>query len=328
MRISSLLFLSLFTVSAYAQQVYGDQPLAHTYSIVAYDPNTGEMGAAVQSHWFSVGSMVIWGEPGVGVVATQSFVNPNYGPEGLRLLKIGIAPVTVVGQLTSRDNGRDYRQVAVLNAKGAVDAFTGKNCIDAAGHYVGENFSVQANLMDNDSVWIKMARAYEGAAGLPLAERMMAALEAGQAAGGDIRGQQSAAMIVVSGDAKQPAWKKEVDLRVEDSQAPLVELKRLLQVHRAYEHMNKGDLAVEKGDQATALKEYAAAEALFPDNLEMKYWHAVALVNMDKLAEALPLFAQVFQKDEKWRTLTPRLIDSELLKVDEAQLQQILNAGK
>ncbi|GAB4291093.1 MAG: hypothetical protein Kow0098_10080 [Ignavibacteriaceae bacterium] len=297
---------------------------AHTYSIVARDTLTGEMGVAVQSHWFSVGTIVTWGEAGVGVVATQSFVNPAFGPDGLALLKQGFSAKQVLDSLIAGDEGRDFRQVAILDVNGNVAAYTGSNCIEAAGHLIGENFSVQANLMLNSEVWPAMYNAFKNSTG-PLAERLLAALEAAENAGGDIRGKQSAAILVVRGDATGKLWQdRVVDIRIDDSPEPLIELKRLLKVHRAYEHMNNGDLAVEKGDMELALKEYSAAEELFPDNLEMKYWHAVALANNNRLKEALPIFREVFLSDENWRILTPRLIKNGLLMVSEVELNEIM----
>ncbi len=308
-----------------AQKPFGSEPLAHTYSIVAIDSETGEMGAAVQSNWFSVGTLVIWGEAGVGVVATQSFVNPAYGPDGLKLMGMGFSPEQAIQMLTGKDEGRAFRQVGMLNAKGEAASFTGEKCIEAAGHYVGKGYAVQANLMDNDKVWPAMAEAFEASKGQPLAERMLAALDAAQASGGDIRGKQSAAMIVVGArQAPQPWQGRLADLRVDDHPEPLNELRRLLRVHRAYEHMNRGDLAVEAGDVEKARMEYSAAEAMFPDNLEMKYWHAIALANSGKLNAALPLFAEIFRKGPNWRELTPRLVKNGLLTVDEKTLQLIL----
>ncbi|MEO0472642.1 MAG: DUF1028 domain-containing protein [Bacteroidota bacterium] len=286
----------LFGHILFAQTFYGNNPLAHTYSIVARDSVSGEIGVAVQSHWFSVGSLVSWAEAGVGAIATQSFVNPNFGPQGLALLKTGLPAPKVLEALIASDEGRNVRQLAVIDAQGQVAAFTGENCIPDAGHIVGEQFSVQANLMANDQVWPAMAKAYRQAEG-PLAERMMSALTAAQDAGGDIRGKQSVAMLVVAPEASGQPWvDRRVDLRIEDHPEPIKEMQRLLQVHRAYEHMNKGDLAVEKGAVDEALKEYAAAESLFPQNEEMKFWHAVSLVNAGRLADALPIFSEVFAK--------------------------------
>ncbi|MCH7858430.1 MAG: DUF1028 domain-containing protein [Candidatus Marinimicrobia bacterium] len=288
------------------------RPVA-TYSIVARDPITGQLGVAVQSHWFSVGSVVTWARAGVGAVATQSFVLVDYGPKGLALMDAGTPASEALAQLIAGDDGQAVRQVAMVDVNGQVATHTGERCIPAAGHYVGDNFSVQANLMLSDEVWPRMAAAYENSNG-DLADRMLAALEAAQAVGGDIRGQQSAAILIVSGEKQDQPWKGVLmELRVEDHPAPVAELRRLIKVHRAYEHMNAGDLAVEHGDNEGALKEYGAAEALFPDNLEMKFWHAVALVNMGRVKGSYPLFRTIFAQDENWRTLLPRLVDSELM---------------
>jgi uncharacterized Ntn-hydrolase superfamily protein len=297
------------------------RPVA-TYSIVARDPATGEMGVAVQSHWFSVGSLVTWARAGVGVVATQSFVLIDYGPEGLARMAQGVPASEVLQQLLAQDEGQAVRQVAMIDAHGTVAAHTGKQCIEAAGHQAGDNFSVQANLMLSPEVWPRMAEAFEQADG-DLADRMMAALEAAEGVGGDIRGRQSAAILIVAGEKTEQPWQGvAMELRVEDHPDPLGELRRLIRVHRAYEHMNAGDLAVELDDQETALREYGAAEALFPDNLEMKFWHAVALANMGRQKEAYPLFNTIFERDNNWRTLLPRLVPSGL--VEQPVVEQVL----
>lgn len=300
----------------------------HTYSIVARDPNTGELGVAVQSHWFSVGSIVAWAEAGVGAVATQSFVDPSYGKNGLDLMRSGKSAPDTLKELLAKDEGREVRQVAMIDAQGRVDAWTGKNDIQAAGHIVGKNFSVQANLMLNDKVWPAMARAFENTKG-DLADRMLAALDAAQAAGGDIRGRQSATLIVVTGKPTGQTWKdRTFDLRVDDSPEPLQELRRLVKLQRAYNHMNAGDLAVEKKDNEGALREYSAAEKLVPNNAEMIYWHAVALVNMGRVDESLPLFRKVFAMDRNWLTLTPRLPKSGLLPDDPKIIERIVSVGR
>jgi uncharacterized Ntn-hydrolase superfamily protein len=320
---SIIILLSFIQISA--QNFYSENPLVATYSIVARDPETGEMGVAVQSHWFSVGSIVTWGEAGVGVVATQSFVNPAFGPDGLKLLKSGMTAPEVVDKLISEDEGRDVRQLAILDVNGNVKSYTGKNCIQGAGNIIGENYSVQANLMMNDKIWGAMSESFENSTG-PLAERLIAALEAAQNAGGDIRGKQSAAILIVRGKSTGKVWEDRlIDLRVEDSPDPLQELKRVLKLHRAYDHMNAGDLAVEKGNMELAMKEYTTAEDMFPDNEEMKYWTAVTLVNNKRLDEALPIFTEVFRKNENWRTLTPRLIDNNMLEVTKEELDKILS---
>lgn len=321
--ITTLLLIVTVISNIYSQTFFSDNPLTHTYSIVAYDSETGDIGVAVQSHWFSVGTVVCWGEAGVGVIATQSFVNASFGPRGLELLKKGKSPQEVVDELIQSDEGRDFRQLAVLDAKGNAAAYTGKNCIQPAGHIVGKGFSVQANLMSTDKVWPAMAKAFQKSKG-PLAERMMAALEAAETAGGDIRGKQSAAMLIFSGKPTGKIWEdKLVDLRVDDNPEPLKELKRLLKVHRAYEHMNNGDMAVEKNDMEKAMKEYSAAMEMFPENLEMKYWTAVTLANSGRFNEALLLFKEVFSKDKNWKDLTPRLIPNGLLKVSEKEIKEI-----
>ena len=300
----------------------------HTFSIVARDPATGELGVAVQSHWFSVGPIVPWAEAGVGAVATQSFVDPSYGKNGLELMRGGKSAPEALKELLAKDEGREVRQVAMIDAQGRVDAWTGKNDIQAAGHIVGKDFSVQANLMLNDKVWPAMAHAFENTQG-DLAERMLAALDAAQAAGGDIRGRQSAAIIVVTGKPTGQAWKDRIfDLRVDDSPQPLIELRRLVKLQRAYNHMNAGDLAVEKKDNEGALREYGAAEKLVPDSAEMIYWHAVALVNMGRVDESLPLFRKVFAMDPNWVTLTPRLPKSGLLPDDPKIIERIVAAGR
>lgn len=302
-----------------------ETPFAHTFSIVARDSVTGDIGVAVQSHWFNVGAIVTWGEAGVGVVATQSFVNPSFGLRGLELLKQGKSPQEAIDELIASDDGREVRQLAILDTKGRSASYTGKNCIYAAGNIAMNNFSVQANLMINDKVWPAMSEAFQNTKG-PLAERMIAALEAGQNAGGDIRGKQSASILIYKGVSSGEPWNdKLMDLRVEDNEQPIKELKRLVEVQRAYDHMNNGDLATEKNDMKLAMDEYNTAMIMFPDNLEMKYWTAVTLANNNRVDEALPMFKEVFEKDKNWLELTPRLPKSQLLTVSDSDLQRILN---
>lgn len=307
-----------------AQFYKSESPFAHTYSIVAFDEKTGDMGVAVQSHWFSVGTIVSWGEAGVGVVATQSFVNPAFGPVGLELLKKGMTPQEAVDELLKNDEGREFRQLAILDSKGRAASFTGKLCIQPAGNIVGHGFSVQANLMSNDRIWHAMKKAYKSSVG-SLAERMLIALEAAEEAGGDIRGKQSAALLVVRAKSTGKIWEDRlVDLRVDDHETPLHELRRLLNIHEAYKHMNDGDLAIEKNDMEKAMREYSTAMKMFPENLEMKYWTAVAIANKGNIKEALPMFREIFLKDKNWKELTPRLLPNGLLKVTPDQLAEIL----
>jgi uncharacterized Ntn-hydrolase superfamily protein len=323
----SILFLLIFSLSTNAQnsQISGDA-FAHTYSIVARDAKTGKMAVGVQSHWFSVGPLVAWGKSGVGVVATQSFVNPAFGPEGLQLLEEGNTPEEVVETLINNDEGRDFRQLAVLGRSGNNTAYTGKNCVEAASHISGENFSVQANMMLNEDVVPAMAAAFAENANLPLAERVVKVLEAAQNAGGDIRGKQSAALIVVGEDKVKDIWKdKKINLRVDDHENPVAELGRLLKTARAYEFMNRGDLAMEAGNVEKALEEYGTAESMFPNNLEMKFWKAVALANSDNLEEAELIFNRIFEQDENWRTMLKRLPKAGLLDVTKEELEKLID---
>src|SRR5438874_6965759 len=323
----------------------------HTFSIVARDAKTGEMGVAVQSHWFAVGQIVPWAEAGVGAVATQSFVDPSYGKLGLDLLRAGKSGPEALRGLLGADVACEVRQVAMIDANGDVATFTGSRDIQAAGGIasggkqthvacgtvggelmVGRDFAVQANLMSNEKIWPAMAKAYAESNG-DLADRLLAALDAAQSVGGDIRGKQSAALIVVKGKSSGKRWLDEVfNLRVDDQPEPLKELRRLVALQRAYNHMNAGDLATEHNDNEGALREYSAAEQIasttsgVPQSryAEMIYWHAVALVNMKRVDESLPLFAKVFAMEPSWRELTPRLPRAGLLPDDPKVIERIV----
>jgi uncharacterized Ntn-hydrolase superfamily protein len=300
-------------------------PPVHTFSIVARDPQTGDMGVAVQSHWFSVGSIVTWGEAGVGVVATQSFVDPGYGQKGLEQMRAGVSATDALERLVHADAQRDGRQVAFLDARGRVAAYTGKSAIAAAGHRVGKDFSAQANMMGNDRVWPAMAAAFERATG-DLADRLLAALDAAQAEGGDIRGKQSAAILVVRGTPSGRPWAgadRLFDLRVEDHPEPLVELRRLVRLQRAYAHANRGDELMTEKKVAEALREYAAAEAIAPEIVELPFWHAVTLVSVGREADAVPVFRRVFAKEPAWAELLGRLPAAGLLPDDPALIARL-----
>jgi uncharacterized Ntn-hydrolase superfamily protein len=298
--------------------------LAHTFSIVARDPESGEMGVAVQSHWFSVGALVTWAEAGVGAVATQALVEVSYGPLGLALMRAGKSAPEALAALLAADEGHDIRQVAMVDAQGQVAAHTGARCIADARHEIGEGFSVQANMMVNPNVWPEMARAYREAEG-DLAERMLAALEAGQAAGGDIRGQQSAAILIVKPVSTGQPWANTVmELRVEDHPEPIRELRRLVDLHRAYQHMNQGDELMGDGQTEEALREYRAAAEMAPEIEEMPFWHAVTLADMGRVDEALPIFRGVFAKNADWAKLVSRLPKAGLLRDDPEMMRRIL----
>jgi uncharacterized Ntn-hydrolase superfamily protein len=302
-----------------APQSVASRP-AHTYSIVARDSVTGDLGVGVQSHWFSVGSVVPWAEPGVGAIATQSFVEPAYGPRALGLLRTGVPAPDVLAALLRADPDSQVRQVAVIDASGLVAAHTGSRNVPAAGHQTGAGYAVQANLMRSERIWPAMAAA----------SRMLAALEAAEAAGGDIRGKQSAALVVVRGERSARPWEKVFDLRVEDSPDPLGELRRLLTVARAYRAATDGDNYVTAGQIDSALAAYGRAAALLPDsatNGELVYWQAVTLTGLGRLEDALPLFRRAFVQDRSWAELLWRLPRVGLLAADSATIARIVMSG-
>ncbi len=299
------------------------RPVA-TYSIVARDPDTGQFGVAVQSHWFSVGTVVSWAEAGVGAVATQSLADPAYGPLGLDLMRAGRSASQSLQSLLAGDEGREGRQVAFVDASGEVATHTGAGCIAEAGHISGDQFSVQANMMARDTVWAAMAGAYREAEG-DLPERLLLALEAAESEGGDIRGKQSAALLVVAATGSGQPWNDRIyDLRIEDHPTPLPELRRLVRLRRAYLHMTAGDDAMGIGDMDQALLEYGAAEALVPEILEMPFWKAVGLIGTGHIDEALLVFADVFAREPVWRELIPRIVEAGLLEVNPETIERIL----
>lgn len=304
------------------------QPLAHTFSIVARDPQSGEMGVAVQSHWFSVGSVVPWAQAGIGAIATQSMAEISYGPLGLELLKGGKSAQQTLDALLLADENREVRQVAIVDARGEVAAHTGKRCIAEAGHIIGAGFSVQANMMLNDRIPTAMAKAYEAAIqnGIAfLSERLLLALEAAQSAGGDIRGKQSAAIKVVGKDLSSKTWEGvQMELRVEDCPEPIPELRRVVNIHRAYTHMNQGDERLAAGDAAGALQAYEAAAKLAPQIVELPFWNAVSLADTGRLSEALPIFKDVFTREPIWAELLIRLVPAGLIKDDPKMIAAIL----
>ncbi|MGA2663795.1 MAG: DUF1028 domain-containing protein [Nitrososphaerales archaeon] len=295
-----------------------------TYSIVAIDRKTGEMGVAVQSHWFSVGSVVTWAEAGVGIVATQASVEVSYGPLGMALMKGGKTPQQALKSLLATDPRPEVRQVAMLDAGGRVAAHTGRRCIPEAGHETGRGFSVQANIMRNRRVWGAMARSFRRSKG-PLAERLMLALESAEQAGGDLRGRQSAAILVVKVKGSSTPWHdRVVDLRVEDHPKPLVEMRRLLGIHAAFDHANNGDLLLEKGDNRRALEEYRRSAELSPENPELGFWQGVTLLNHGELAEGEAVLRSAFRANEDLRTLLERLPAVGMLKVDRETMRRLL----
>ncbi len=319
----TLLVLATTLVNAEESKTLSVIRPVNTYSIVAYDSATGQFGAAVQSHWFKVAN-VIWAEPNVGAVATQSLVDFAYGPLGIEMMKLGKTATQALDGLKASDPNYHVRQVAMIDNHGNVAAHTGDKCIAEAGHQIGHNYSVQANLMENPTVPAAMATAFENAKG-DLAERLMVALEAAQAEGGDIRGMQSAAILVVTGEPTGQSWKDRlVDLRVDDDPQPLVELRRLLDINRAYELMNQGDDFIVEGKLDKAGQAYAQAAELSPGNMEIIFWHAVTLVTAGEVERSLPLFKQCFEADERWRTLIPRLVTADILPDDKKVIDKIV----
>jgi uncharacterized Ntn-hydrolase superfamily protein len=296
---------------------------AHTFSIVARDPKTGELGVAVQSHYFSVGPVVPWAEAGVGAVATQSLVLVDYGPGGLALMRKGLTARQALDQLVADDTARAGRQVAMVDARGNVAAWTGPACIPDAGYRTGAQYSVQANLMANEKVWPAVAKAYEHAKG-DLAERMLQALEAGQAAGGDIRGRQSAAILVVKAESSGKPWADRImDLRVEDSPEPIKELRRLVRLRRAYNFEDAGDNAISAKRPDEALEMYEQAAQLAPDVVELQFWAAVSMYTNGRESESLALFHRVFAREARWVPLIPRLARVGLFPNDAKKIAQV-----
>jgi uncharacterized Ntn-hydrolase superfamily protein len=298
-------------------------PLAHTFSIVARDPQTGEMGVAVQSHWFSTGTVVTWAEPGVGAIATQSMAEVSYGPLGLDMMQEKKPAQQALRELLEKDENREVRQVAMVDVHGNIAVHTGSRCIAEAGHQTGTQYSVQANMMLKPTVWPAMAAAFESAAGC-LAERMLAALDTAQSEGGDIRGKQSAAMLVVSGESNAEPWKGVlVDLRVDDHPEPLAELRRLYDVQRAYGYMNEGDDLLSKGNVEGAFTAYDAAAKLAPQILELPFWQAITLIETDREDQAMPILKKVILEEPDFLLLMERLPAAGLLRDDPALLERV-----
>jgi uncharacterized Ntn-hydrolase superfamily protein len=299
-----------------------------TYSIVARDPATGELGLAVQSHYFGVGPVVGFAEAGIGAVATQSIVEPAYGPRGLDLMRAGSSAPETLHRLLADDSQEPHRQVAMLDRWGRVAVHTGGKCIQAAGHAVGEQVSAQANLMRDPGVPDAMLAAFRAAAG-DLAARLLAALDGAESAGGDIRGRQSAALLVVAAKpGGGPSRERRFDLRVEDDPDPLRELRRLLELKRAYDHVEAGDSLAAEGDMAGALEEYAAARAQRPENPELAFWHGVALAGTGREAEARDALAEAFRAGDQWRELIRRLPAAGLLPDDPDLVSRLVLSGR
>jgi uncharacterized Ntn-hydrolase superfamily protein len=275
-----------------------------TYSIVARDPETGELGAAVQSHWFSVGSLCVWARPGIGAVATQSVVEPAYGPDALDRLADGIGAQQALGELLAADSLAAVRQVAVVDAHGGLSTHTGEDCIPHAGHAAGEHHSAQANMMARETVPQAMSDAFTNATG-PLWERLLVALEAAESEGGDVRGRQSAAIVVVAPEGEP--WRREVDLRVEDHKEPLTELRRLLTLQRAYDLAGSADELLAAGRVEEAGERYREAAKLAPESDELLFWAGLALAQAGDLDAGVQAVRQAAERQPNWLVLLDRL---------------------
>jgi uncharacterized Ntn-hydrolase superfamily protein len=275
-----------------------------TYSIVARDPATGEMGVAVQSHWFSVGSVVVAGSAGVGAIATQASPNLSFKHRGLDLLRGGMTAAEASATLREGDPAIEHRQFAIVDMVGGAVAFTGRACMGEAGQHSGEGYACQANMMRNDTVWATMAREFEHASG-SLSARLLAALDAAQDAGGDLRGQQSAAILIVPAEGSPS--ESVVDLRVEDHREPLVELRRLVTLGRAYQLADEGDELVARGDFDSAAGRYVAANEIAPDNDELRFWAGLGLIGAGQTERGLTMLRESITSDDSWHELLRRL---------------------
>jgi len=297
-----------------------------TYSIVARDKDTGEFGVAVQSHYFQVGPTVPWAIAGVGAVATQSMVNVSFGPLGLDYLRAGYSAEQALKALIAADTEPQSRQVSIVDANGGVATHTGTKCIQAAGHRMGDGFSVQANLMEKVTVWDAMFDAYTSSHG-PLAERMLAALEAAEAEGGDIRGKQSAAMLVVTGKPTGRSWEDRIiEIRVEDAPDPNKELRRLLRVKRAY--MALQDAGRAGDDKVAAAARLQEALRLAPEMVEIAFWGGLEMAQSGQLDAGCELMMRAVQKDRRWIETINRLVAAERVPAEIARdVETRLTAG-
>ena len=297
--------------------------LVATYSIVARDPRTGELGVAAQSHYFAVGSVVPWAEAGVGAIATQAFGEPSYGSDGLTLLREGKSAQQALKILLTADPERELRQVAIVDAEGRVAVHTGSACIAAAGSQPGVGYSVQGNMLRADGVWKAMPGAFERAKG-DLADRLLAALEAAEREGGDIRGRQSATLLVVFGQRGDRRRQEErIDLRVDDHPKPLEELRRLLTINRAYGRMRDGHAAAAAGRLDEAVKQFEEAQALYPENPEFSFWAGIDLANRGRLEDALRFLRSAYERDPGWKELLRRLPATPLLPDDPELIEKL-----
>ena len=291
-----------------------------TYSIVAIDTKSGLMGVGVQSHYFSVGSVVPWVESGKGAVATQAMVDVSYGPRGLGLMSLGLSSTKALNCLLDEDSLPDTRQVAFLDTNGKVDVHTGASCIPEAGDHIGDGFSCQANMMKNDTVWDAMAESFESSKGEPLDQRILSAMRSAENEGGDIRGRQSAAIVISKIERSNKPWQDRlIDLRVEDNEWPLDELERLLRLSKAYRKADEGEDLMGLGDVDGAFGHYENASCICPENMEIMFWRAVTLAQAGEDEKAGEIFRNVFSREPHWRELLSRLTRCDMFDEDMAE---------
>lgn len=297
---------------------------AGTYSIIAIDKDNEQIGAAVQSHWFAVGSLIIWAKAGVGAVATQSIIEPKYGVSGLALIRDGQRASNTLDILLNDDYLKNFRQVAMIDCFGDVKAYTGNRCIMEAGHITGKNYSVQANMVKNSDVWSEMEKKFTESSG-DLAERMLCALEAAESAGGDLRGSQSAALVVVNlKKTGKIALDRIFDLRIDDHLEPIKEMRRLLKIARAYKRMEIGDGYFVKGEFEKAAKSYGRATEISPEKIEPKFWYALALAASGEMDKAIPKLSFVFGKEPKWRQMLMNISKNEIIPMGKSIMRNII----
>jgi uncharacterized Ntn-hydrolase superfamily protein len=298
-----------------------------TYSIVARDPQTGELGIAVQSRYFAAGQVVPWIEAGVGVIASQSFANPVYGYEGLRLLRAGMAPQEALDKLVSEDAGEATRQVAIMDTQGQVAVHTGAKCVAAAGHALGRDCSAQANMMAQDTVWQAMVHAFETGTG-DLADRLVAAMEAAEREGGDLRGKQAAGLIVVSGKPSGVSkLDRVVDVRVDDHPEPVDEIKRLLQYARAHQCVRQATDKVVAGDFDGALTDLDVCCAAYPDEPQFLFRRALVLLPLGRVEEAREMVQRVHSIHPGWSEILLRFADAGVISVSPEIVASLVPNG-
>lgn len=298
-----------------------------TYSIVALDADTGELGVAVQSRWLAVGSEVPWLRPGVGAVATQSFADPRYGHLGIERLASGRSAADVLASLIAEDPDPGIRQVGIVDARGRAAAHTGAECVAAAGHLVGDGVTVQANMMEKPTVWPAMLRAYETAEG-DLADRLLAALRAAEAEGGDVRGRQSAALVVVPGGALAKPWDVRFDVRVDDDRSPLDALERLVLASRGYEAFRHAFDALAAGEDTAALGFFDQAATLAPDDDQIRLWQALAVFDSSDEERGLRLYRSALAAEPRAGEALRRFVAAGQLPGRERLVARLVEEGR